>query len=74
MHVVTVLLTGGQIGFLILWRQATVVHAYLGCPIIFKSATSNSDCANSTDFAKWIFGDFLILLNQYHVKYEFNIH
>jgi hypothetical protein len=74
MHVVTVLLTGGQIGFLYLWRQATAVHAYLGCPIIFKSATSNSGCANITDFAKWIFGDFLILLNQYHVKYEFNIH
>jgi hypothetical protein len=28
MHVVTVLLTGGQIGFLYLWRQATVVDDY----------------------------------------------
>jgi hypothetical protein len=29
MHVVTVLLTGGQIGFLYLWRQATAVDDYL---------------------------------------------
>jgi hypothetical protein len=28
MHVVTVLLTGGQIGFLYLWRQATAVGDY----------------------------------------------
>jgi hypothetical protein len=52
MHVVTVLLTGGQICFLHLWRQATAVHAYLGCPIILKSATCNSGCANITYFAK----------------------
>jgi hypothetical protein len=40
---------------------------------LFVAATCISGCANITDLAKWIFRGLLILLNWYHVKYEFNI-
>jgi hypothetical protein len=52
LHVVTVLLIGGQIGFLYLWWQATAVHAYLGLVISFDVATCISGCAYITDLAK----------------------
>jgi hypothetical protein len=51
-HVVTMLLAGGQIDFLYLWRQATAVHAYLCLVISFADATCISGCANITDLAK----------------------
>jgi hypothetical protein len=46
------LLAGGQIDFLYLWRQATAVHAYLCLVISFAIATCISGCANITDLAK----------------------
>jgi hypothetical protein len=44
--------SGGQVGFLYLWWQATAVHAYLGLVISFDVATCISGCANITDLAK----------------------